>query len=51
MERFTGIPKSLIDIIISIFIILVSMEGLYSGVKLKKKSVKVENSKEDSINA
>lgn len=51
MERFTGISKSLIDIIISIFIILVSMEGLYSGVKLKKKSVKVENSKEDSINA
>jgi simple sugar transport system permease protein len=51
MERFTGIPKSLIDIIISIFIILVAMEGLYSGVKFKKKSAKIENSKEDSINA
>lgn len=51
MERFTGIPKSLIDIIISIFIILVAMEGLYSGIKIKKKSTKIENSKEDSINA
>ncbi|WP_443660180.1 ABC transporter permease [Clostridium algidicarnis] len=41
MERFTGIPKSLIDIIIAIFILLVAMEGLYSNLKRKKEAVSV----------
>lgn len=43
MERFTGIPKSLIDIIIAIFILLVAMEGLYE--RRKKKNIAVSNEK------
>lgn len=37
MERYTGIPKSIVDTIIAIFIIFACMEQLYSFVKTKKK--------------
>ena len=29
MERFTGIPKALVDAIIAVFILLAAMEGLF----------------------
>jgi len=29
MERFTGIPKSLVDAVIAVFILLAAMEGLF----------------------
>lgn len=37
LERYTGIPKSSIDMIISIFIFLAAMEGLFNFVKSRKK--------------
>lgn len=36
MERFTGVPKSLIDAIIAMFIILATMEGLFLFKKQRK---------------
>jgi ABC-type uncharacterized transport system permease subunit len=36
MERFTGVPKSLIDAIIAMFIILATMEGLFLLKKQRK---------------
>ena len=41
MERFTGVPKSLVDAIIAVFILLATMEGLFKiEKKLKEKNVK-----------
>jgi simple sugar transport system permease protein len=33
MERFSGIPKSLVDTLIPIMIILIAMEGIYEVMK------------------
>lgn len=41
MERYTGVPKSIVDTIVAIFIIFATMEGLFtlSGkIKLRKKN-------------
>lgn len=37
MERFTGVPKSLIDGLIAMFILFATMEGLFALNKLKRK--------------
>ncbi len=37
MERFTGVPKSLIDAIIAVFILFATMEGLFQLKKTKQK--------------
>jgi ABC-type uncharacterized transport system permease subunit len=39
MERFTGVPKSLIDAIIAMFIILATMEGMFLLKKRHKQSL------------
>ncbi|NBI07111.1 ABC transporter permease [Senegalia massiliensis] len=44
MERYTGVPKSLIDAIIAVFILFATMEGLF---KLRKK---LKNKKEAEEN-
>ena len=41
LERHTGIPKSLIDIIIAVFILLVTMEKLFEFRKKIKKGKEV----------
>lgn len=39
MERFTGVPKALVDTVIALFILLASMEGLFNfRFKLRAKS-------------
>lgn len=38
MERNTGVPKSIVDVIISIFIIFATMEALFSFLSKKKKN-------------
>lgn len=43
LERYTGIPKSSIDMIISIFILLAAMEGLFDV--FKKRNIKFTNKK------
>ncbi|SKC83552.1 ABC transporter permease [Maledivibacter halophilus] len=48
MERFTGVPKSLVDAIIAMFILLAAMEGLFMIKKWKKnKSSKIDAAKAD----
>ncbi|MDA1470204.1 hypothetical protein OGZ02_15575 [Brachyspira hyodysenteriae] len=43
MERYTGIPKSLVDTIIAVFIIFATMEILVSFAdKIKNKKQKLE---------
>lgn len=36
MERFTGIPKSLVDALVAIFILLATMEGLFNFVRYRR---------------
>lgn len=43
MERFTGIPKSLIDILINTFILIAAMPKLFSFIKPRMDSQKEEN--------
>ncbi len=50
MERFTGIPKSIIDIIIAVFILLVSMEGIIGWAKAKIDTIKLGKQKNDAVN-
>lgn len=50
MERFTGIPKSIIDIIIAVFILLVSMEDIINWVKGKMDNGKLGKPKNDAVN-
>lgn len=45
MERSTGIPKSVIDMIIAIFIIFATMETLFAFIRKRKKKVSTSNSK------
>lgn len=40
MERYTGVPKSLIDVLIALFILLATMDTLFSFIKSKKKKNK-----------
>lgn len=44
MERFTGVPKSLVDAIIATFILLATMEGLFT-IRKRKKAAKTNNTK------
>ena len=37
MERYTGVPKSLIDVLIAMFILLATMDTLFNFIKSKKK--------------
>ena len=36
MERFTGIPKSLVDALVAVFILLATMEGLFNFVRHRR---------------
>lgn len=48
MERFTGVPKSLVDAIIAMFILLAAMEGLFIIKRRRKnKTVQTEDAKAD----
>ena len=40
MERYTGVPKSLIDVLIAMFILLATMDTLFNFIKRKKKKDK-----------
>ena len=40
MERYTGVPKSLIDVLIAMFILLATMDTLFNFIKSKKKKDK-----------
>lgn len=43
MERYTGVPKSIVDMIIAIFIIFATMETLFSFLDNRKKAVVTRN--------
>mgnify|MGYP000899914376 FL=1 len=48
MERYTGLPKSIVDTIIAIFIIFATMENLFSFYKKKRiKTVQASVSERD----
>ena len=36
MERYTGVPKSVVDTIIAVFIIFATMEALFSFLQKRK---------------
>jgi ABC-type uncharacterized transport system permease subunit len=40
MERYTGVPKSLIDVLIALFILLATMDTLFNFIKSRKKKDK-----------
>ena len=40
MERYTGVPKSLIDVLIALFILLATMYTLFGFIKSRKKKNK-----------
>lgn len=40
MERYTGVPKSLIDVLIALFILLATIDTLFNFIKSKKKKDK-----------
>ena len=42
MERYTGVPKSIVDMIIAIFIIFATMETLFAFLNNRKKKITLE---------
>ncbi|HZK00040.1 MAG TPA: hypothetical protein VFC79_08535, partial [Tissierellaceae bacterium] len=42
MERYTGVPKSVVDTIIAVFIIFATMEGLFDFIHKRKAKIAEE---------